>query len=271
MVAAVMMAGCEVGEGELMKTKTGHQMYCGWTDDINKLLTNIVEPAFNLYAWAQAPDEQKQEIWRRHFYSNATVEVFSDHAWELSMDDHESLRMSLEYGASFSEVGGKMRMVYSSYKIQNNFIEDILFILENKGNGVWELYSDDGNIRFTFTLGTTEIPESLAETSIKVEGHGTFTHKNIIQHCLGDDCTEEVIPTYLSYNILEPFEGYWGSEYEYFESSFVTMFRRLEFSSGKVKFQATDENGDGNIATISVLNPEEIEIEMDGIVQRRKV
>ena len=30
MIAAVMLAGCEVGEGELMKTKTGHLMYLGW-------------------------------------------------------------------------------------------------------------------------------------------------------------------------------------------------------------------------------------------------
>ena len=62
MVAAVMMAGCEVGEGELMKTKTGHLMYLGWTDDINGIMYNIVEPAFNLNAWVQAPEEQKPEI-----------------------------------------------------------------------------------------------------------------------------------------------------------------------------------------------------------------
>ena len=39
----------------------------------------------------------------------------------------------------------------------------------------------------------------------------------------------------------------------------------------KVHLQALDEEGQGNAADITVLNPEEIEIEMDGIVQRRKV
>ena len=73
-LAVVMMASCEVGEGELMKTKTGHLMYLGWTDDINGILFNIVEPAFNLNAWVQAPENQKPEILRKHFYGNAVID-----------------------------------------------------------------------------------------------------------------------------------------------------------------------------------------------------
>lgn len=45
----------------------------------------------------------------------------------------------------------------------------------------------------------------------------------------------------------------------------------MGFVSGKVGLQALDENGVGNAATVTVLSPEEIEIEMDGVVQRRKI
>ena len=101
MMVAVMMAGCEVGEGELMKTKTGHLMYLGWTDDINGILFNIVEPAFNLNAWVQAPEDQKPEILRKHFYSNAVIDVLSDHTWRIRVDGtRASLRVALVNGRS---------------------------------------------------------------------------------------------------------------------------------------------------------------------------
>lgn len=53
--------------------------------------------------------------------------------------------------------------------------------------------------------------------------------------------------------------------------AFVKESRRMGFVSGKVGLQALDENGVGNAATVTVLSPEEIEIEMDGVVQRRKI
>ena len=69
MVAVVMMAGCEVGEGELMKTKTGHLMYLGWTDDINGILFNIVEPAFNLNACTAYPLNHQFHIYTTNYSS----------------------------------------------------------------------------------------------------------------------------------------------------------------------------------------------------------
>ena len=108
-LAVVMMAGCEVGEGELMKTKTGHLMYLGWTDDINGIVFNIVEPAFNLNAWVQASEDQKPEIFQKHFYSNTVIDVLSDHTWRIRVDGTTaSLRVALVNGTSLAEAGAKL-------------------------------------------------------------------------------------------------------------------------------------------------------------------
>ena len=273
MMVAVMMAGCEVGEGELMKTKTGHLMYLGWTDDINGILFNIVEPAFNLNAWVQAPEEQKLEILQNHFYSNAVIEVLSDQTWRIRIDGTSALlRVALVNGSSLAETGAKMRLLYTKDYDYSAWANKV-FVLENKGSGVWDLYSEDGQIYLQFTLGTSEVPESLTETSLSIAGAGTFVERTVISHCSGEVCTEETCFTYLSYDILQPFEvswtqnanqHNWASEFDW--SDYFTVF-----SAGKVQLQALDEEGQGNTATVTLLNTEEIEIEMDGIVQRRKV
>ena len=273
MIAAVMMAGCEVGEGELMKTKTGHLMYLGWTDDINGIIFNIVEPAFNLNAWVQATENQKPEILRKHFYGNAVIDVLSDHSWRIRIDGTSTLlRVALVNGTSLAQTGAKMRLIYTK-DYDHSAWANTVFVLENRGNGVWNLYSGDGQINLQFTLGTSEVPESLTETSLTIAGAGTFVERTVISHCSGDVCTEETYFTYLSYDILQPFEinwtqnanqHNWASEFDW--SDYFTVF-----SAGKVQLQALDEEGQGNTATVTLLNPEEIEIEMDGIVQRRKV
>ena len=273
MVAAVMMAGCEVGEGELMKTKTGHLMYLGWTDDINGIVFNIVEPAFNLNAWVQAPDNQKPEILRKHFYSNAVIDVMSDHTWRIRIDGATaSLLLDLENGNSLAETGAKMRLLYTQYHNHSAWANTV-FVLENKGNGVWDLYSEDGQIHLQFTLGTSEVPESITETPLAIAGAGTFVEKTVISHCSGDDCSEDTYFTYLSYEILQPLEVSWtqNSNQINWASEFDWNDYFIVFSAGKLHLQALDEAGQGNTADITVLNAEEIEIEMDGIVQRRKV
>ena len=273
MIAAVMMAGCEVGEGELMKTKTGHLMYLGWTDDINGIIFNIVEPAFNLNAWVQATENQKPEILRKHFYGNAVIDVLSDHSWRIRIDGTSTLlRVALVNGTSLAQTGAKMRLIYTK-DYDHSAWANTVFVLENRGNGVWNLYSGDGQINLQFTLGTSEVPESLTETSLTIAGAGTFVERTVISHCSGDVCTEETYFTYLSYDILQPFEinwtqnanqHNWASEFDW--SDYFTVF-----SAGKVQLQALDEEGQGNTAVVTLLNTEEIEIEMDGIVQRRKV
>ncbi len=272
-LAVVMMAGCEVGEGELMKTKTGHLMYLGWTDDINGIVFNIVEPTFNLNAWVQAPEDQKSEILRKHFYSNAVIDVLSDHTWRIRVEGTTaSLRVVLVNGTSLADTGAKLRLLYTK-NYDHSVWANTVFILENKGDGLWDFYSEDGQIHLQFTLGTSEVPESLTETSLKIAGAGTFTERTVISHCSGDVCSEETIFTYLSYDIQQPFETSWTQDAR--RINWTSQFNRndyfIAFSAGKVHLQALDEEGQGNAAGITVLNPEEIEIEMDGIVQRRKI
>lgn len=272
-LAVVMMAGCEVGEGELMKTKTGHLMYLGWTDDINGILFNIVEPAFNLNAWVQASEDQKPEIFQKHFYSNAVIDVLSDHTWRIRVDGTTaSLRVALVNGTSLAEAGAKMRLLYTK-NYDHSVWANTVFVLENKGNGLWDFYSEDGQIHLQFTLGTSEVPESLTETTLKIAGAGTFTERTVIPHCSGDVCTEETYFTYLSYDIQQPFVTSWKQDAR--RINWTSQFNRndyfIVFSAGKVQLQALDEEGQGNTAVVTLLNTEEIEIEMDGIVQRRKV
>lgn len=272
-LAAVMMAGCEVGEGELMKTKTGHLMYLGWTDDINGILFNIVEPAFNLNAWVQAPEDQKPEILQKHFYSNAVIDVLSDHTWRIRVEGTTaSLRVALVNGTSLAETGAKMRLLYTK-NYDHSVWTNTVFVLENKGDGLWDFYSEDGQIHLQFTLGTSEVPESLSETPLKIAGAGTFTERTVIPHCSGDVCTEETYFTYLSYDIQQPFVTSWKQDAR--RINWTSQFNRndyfIAFSAGKVQLQALDEEGQGNTAVVTLLNTEEIEIEMDGIVQRRKV
>ncbi|MBQ5993181.1 MAG: hypothetical protein IJL57_02455 [Bacteroidales bacterium] len=272
-LAVVMMAGCEVGEGELMKTKTGHLMYLGWTDDINGIVFNIVEPAFNLNAWVQASEDQKPEIFQKHFYSNAVIDVLSDHTWRIRVEGTTaSLRVVLVNGASLAETGAKMRLLYTK-NYDHSVWTNTVFVLENKGDGLWDFYSEDGQIHLQFTLGTSEVPESLSETPLKIAGAGTFTERTVISHCSGDVCSEETYFTYLSYDIQQPFEASWTQDAR--RINWTSQFNRsdyfIAFSAGKVHLQALDEEGQSNAAGITVLNPEEIEIEMDGIVQRRKV
>ena len=175
-------------------------------------------------------------------------------------------------GTSLAETGAKMRLLYTKDYDYSAWANTV-FVLENKGNGVWDLYSEDGQINLQFTLGTSEVPESLTETSLAIAGAGTFVEKTVISHCSEDVCTEETYFTYLSYDIQRPFEVSWKQDSRYFNSAsqfnFIDYF--TVFSSGKVHLQALDEAGQGNTATVTLLNPEEIEIEMDGIVQRRKV
>ena len=273
MMVAVMMAGCEVGEGELMKTKTGHLMYLGWTDDINGIVFNIVEPTFNLNAWVQASEDQKPEIFQKHFYSNTVIDVLSDHTWRIRVDGTTaSLRVALVNGTSLAEAGAKMRLLYTK-NYDHSVWSNTVFVLENKGDGLWDFYSEDGQIHLQFTLGTSEVPESLTETSLKIAGAGTFTERTVIPHCSGDVCTEETYFTYLSYDIQQPFETSWTQDAR--RINWTSQFNRndyfIAFSAGKVHLQALDEEGQGNAAVITMLNPEEIEIEMDGIVQRRKI
>ena len=96
MITALMMAGCEIGEGKLMKTKTGHLMYKGWCEDVNGLLLDIVEPTFNAYAWMHAPEDLKPEIFRKYFFSNVTIEILPDLSWEIQIGNRARLYMFFE-------------------------------------------------------------------------------------------------------------------------------------------------------------------------------
>lgn len=268
-IAALMMAGCEIGEGKLMKTKTGHLMYKGWCEDVHLLFMNIVEPTFNLYAWTQAPEDRKPVI-LRHFYGNTEINVLSDHSWDIKGPGRSLMRVTMDDGIAFSEPGGKMSMMYILDYASDNPLDRIRFFLENKGNGVWEIYSADRTIYFKFTLDTSEIPESLAETTMSLEGQGTFTHTTVVSNCSSDVCQYRYYYTSLSYDIQQPFEGEWVLVNVSYWYDFISNVYQLALHSGKVALQALDENGNGNAAMITVLNTEEIEIEMDGIVQRRK-
>ena len=262
-LVGLLMGGCTLNDGEKSKTKTGEEMFYFWNQRVEMLLSRNLEWAFNFNAWLTAPESEKQEILNRYFSTDESVCTFHEIAqnvWEFQYNGGEKrLQFELSGGNSLDDPDAALKIRLSPQKSSSNPFVNCEIIIQNESAGVWKIQTNGGE---NVVSGTLKVENSapaslLSEQILTFEAEGLFTF-------FGNKDGREV-PVYMLYTINSPmmytFRGQIASWWHESSTAPCTL------KAGKVTLTATDRNGEGNTAVITVTGENSIEVEIGGVTQ----
>lgn len=258
LLLAVSFAGCQLGDGEMQKTRQGKQMFDNWAWDMQDFLHKALEPTVNFSSWLSAPESEKPQILEQFFESNTTVATLDSNEWILENAFYsEQLRFKLVNGTSLSDVNGAIlvttrKHTQDSYHYQN-------YLITHTEDGTLEITSTELPINLYFHIDRSDMPKSLKGIPFTMEG--TFTSLSPEEYHLPDD---SACSTYQTAEILEPVQGIFDQKYQY---SWPDYASDLCLSAGKLKFTVYNDESSGNSAVVTILNKEKISVEMSGTTQ----
>ena len=256
-VIVALLAACEIGDGEMGKTRTGKQIFDGWGTDMSNLFDAIVEPALQFNHYLENPEVDLEGLQNSHF-SNSTLEETGERNWLFFHESSNSrLYLSMLVGNSLNDEGAILR-IYSLGRNIPPIVGGIVYFLENMGNGQWVLRSNND---FTLTLdfGSETLPASLKDSPLTISGVGSFRHES------QDNSTTAIIS--LDFNILREMSvnqnalrlSDWPNRYYYFP---------VIWDSGSVELTAANQsNGESNTAEAVILDSHKVSITIGGVTQ----
>lgn len=260
-VIVALLAACEIGDGEMGKTRTGKQIFDGWGTDMSNLFDAIVEPALQFNHYMENPEVDLEGLLNSHF-SNSTLEETGERSWLFFHESSNSrLYLSMLVGNSLNDEGAILR-IYSLGRNIPPIVGGIVYFLENMGNGQWILRSNDD---FTLTLdfGSETLPASLKSSKLTISGNGTFRHETQDNSTAVPFATE----TSLNFNIHREMSvnqnslglSNWPYRYYYFP---------VTWDSGSVVLTATKQsNGESNTVEAVILDSHKVSITIGGVTQ----
>lgn len=257
-MVALLLAACQVGDGEMGKTKTGKLMFDGWGRDLQDLFSEIVNPAFKFNQYIIAPEEEKEYVFNQNF--SDSLHIISPSQWMI--EDYwngAQLHFEMEEGISLESVGSVMRIINTS-EFSPAAIRGHVFKLTNMGDGLWML-SEGSETLLSLQFESAATPVTLCNNSFTVSGSGVFSHET--NFCSSNSC--ETIFTFLSFDILSPMGvkdiaiGNWSmGNYN---------MSPLSWERGHVLLSATNPEGQGNTADALILDDGRVSIGIGGVTQ----
>ena len=262
-IIALLIGGCTLNDGEKMKTKTGQEMFFFWNQRVEMLFSGILERAFNFNAWLTAPESEKQEVLNRYFDTDESVCTFHEIAqniWEFQYDGGQKrLLFELSGGNSLDDPDAVLKVRLSSQQNSNNPFVNCEIILQNESAGVWKTQTNGGEnvVVGTLRVGDSAPASLMSGQNLTFEAEGLFTF-------LGNKDGGEV-PVYMLHTINSPmmytFRGQPASWWHESSTAPSTL------KAGKVTLTATDRNGEGNTAVITVTGENTFNVAIGGVTQ----
>ena len=256
-IIVTLFAACEIGDGEMGKTRTGKQMFDGWGSDMSDLFSAIVEPALQFNRYLEDPETDLEELMNRHF-SHAMLTETGERSWLIYHENSNSkLYLSMVSGNSLNDDGAVLR-IYAVGRNLPSSIGGIAFFLENMGNGQWVLRYGQ-NCWLTLDFDSETLPTSLKDSPLTISGVGSFRHES------QDNSTTAIIS--LDFNILREMSvnqnalrlSAWPNRYYYFP---------VIWDSGSVELTAANQsNGESNTAEAVILDSHKVSITIGGVTQ----
>ncbi|MBR4136700.1 MAG: hypothetical protein IKU03_09915 [Bacteroidales bacterium] len=257
-VIVALLAACEIGEGEMGKTRTGKQIFDGWGNDMNNLFSSIVEPALLFNQYLENPEFEMENLLHRYF-NDATITETGDQSWLIYHERSDSkLYLSMLHGNSLNDEGAVMR-IYTIGRNLPSTIAGAVFFLEKAGDGQWILRNSN-TFFLTLDFESETLPSSLKNSKLTISGNGSFNHNT-------HDYSTATYYIFLDFNIHRnmvvnqnivrlstwPWQSY-GSP--------------VIWDSGSVELTAANQsNGGSNTAEALILDSKKVSITIGGVTQ----
>ncbi|MBO4489694.1 MAG: hypothetical protein J5741_08600 [Bacteroidales bacterium] len=257
-IIVALLTACEIGIGEMGKTRTGKQIFGGWGNDINNLFSTIVEPALQFNQYLENPEVELEDLLHRHF-RDATITETGEQSWLIFHENSNSkLYLSMLHGNNLNDEGAVMR-IYTIGRNLPSTIAGTVFFMEKAGDGQWVLRN--GNI-FLLTLDfeSETIPNSLKNSKLSISGNGSFIHDN-------STTVSNSAKTTLNFHIhrdmsVNPYAVRllsWPGQYYY---------NPVKWDNGSVELTAVNQsNGESNTVEALILDSKKVSITIGGVTQ----
>ena len=258
----MLIGGCTLNDGEKMKTKTGQEMFFFWNQRVEMLFSGILERAFNFNAWLTAPESEKQEVLNRYFdtdESDCTFYEIAPNIWRFQYNgDEKQLLFELSGGNSLNDPDAVLTVRLLSQKSNNPFVNCVI-IIQNVSAGVWKIQTNGGEnvVSGTLRVGDSAPASLMSSQDLAFKAEGMFT--------FFDNKDGQKVPVYMLSTINSPmmytFRGRPDSWWHESSTAPCTI------KAGEVTLTATDRNGEGNIAVITVTGENTFNVAIGGVTQ----
>lgn len=262
-IIALLIGGCTLNDGEKMKTKTGQEMFFFWNQRVEMLFSGMLERAFNFNAWLTAPESEKQEVLDRYFSTDESVCTFQEIAqniWEFQYNGGEKrLQFELSGGNSLDDPDAVLKVRLSSQQNSRNPFVNCDIIIQNESAGVWKIQTNGGEnvVSGTLRVGDSAPASLMSSQDLAFKAEGMFT--------FFDNKDGQKVPVYMLSNINSPmmytFRGRPASWWHESSTAPCTI------KAGEVTLTATDRNGEGNTAVITVTGENTFNVAIGGVTQ----
>lgn len=264
---AVVLAGCEIGDGEMQKTKTGKLMYDAWSEDMAALFNKIIEPTFNFNRWLTASEAERSDILEECFEKGTTITSIGDQRWKIqSSKEKDILYMVFLAGQSLYDENCQINVFYATNEEYDPIMTSRFIISKEEGN-TWTVRKEGDALR-AFKLSWPQSAgniRSVNGTTFSIQGNGMFTHYSRHWENIGEESIPVSTPTDLFFDIVEPVvctleESDWMW-------SWPCRMQEASWQSGKFSLRAEDRDGNYNVANIIILDEDKINVEIGGVGQ----
>lgn len=262
-----VLAGCEIGDGELQKTKTGKLMFDAWSENMETLLNKIIEPTFNFNNWLIAPEAERTEILKEYFVGGTTISNVGGQKWKIeSPNEEDILYITLVEGQSLYDDNCQILVFYQTESDNEPVLSSKFIISKEEGNS-WSVHKE-GDAMHSFQLSWPQsigIIPSIKNTTFSIQGNGIFNHYSRHWIYQGENYFQSQTQTDLFFDITEPVmctleeDDIWWI--------WPCRAQDAQFKSGKLTLKAEDGEGNFNIASIIILDEDKISVEIGGITQ----
>ncbi len=252
-----LLAACQIGDGEMGKTKKGKQIFDYWSIDMKNLFNMIVQPALCFNQYLIAPEEEKEQVFSRLFSQNDSIVQVRDNYWAIiNTSGAEEVYFTLMQGSTSLESEGSILKIVRVGRNCPSSIRGRNFLLINEGNGKWLLTESNVDTYLELDFNHLESPVLLSEEQFSISGTGLFMHEN---------ATNNATYVYLDYSITKPMQVD-GQNLDYWSWAFSSR-RPLYWLAGQVTITARNTTDQCNTVDALIIEPGLVSIEIDGIAQ----
>ena len=210
---------------------------------------------------AVSPDE-KQEVLNRYFDTDEALCTFHELApniWRFQYNgDEKQLLFELSRGNSLNDPDAVLTVRLLSQKSNNPFVNCVI-IIQNVSAGVWKIQTNGGEnvVSGTLRVGDSAPASLMSSQDLAFKAEGMFT--------FFDNKDGQKVPVYMLSTINSPmiytFRGRPASWWHESSTAPCTI------KAGEVTLTATDRNGEGNTAVITVTGENTFNVAIGGVTQ----
>lgn len=251
-ILVMIASSCEIGDGEMGKTRLGKQIFDGWGIDMYSLFGNVIDPALHFNQYLEAPEPDREEVLNQYFHDLTFTEI-DDRHWMFSQEQSNAkIYFEMVSGNNLNEEGAIMRIYNIGSQIPET-VRGVVFFLENVGDSQWRLWNNN-NFDLTFHFLNETLPSGLKDADFTLSGSGFFKHQDYASTILDFEILSDMAVSYSNNHLYSSWS--WGS-------SVPVVWER-----GTVTLTAKDPStGDSNTVKATIMENLKVNITIGGITQ----